>query len=204
MQRLHLQNGKDPIIREMRLVLASASPRRAELLRAAGIEFDTVAVDIDERVLPGETPEACVARLARAKASAVALRLTASQAATPILGADTVVAVDGEILGKPKDEVDATRMLSLLAGRAHQVATGVCILKEGREASGVALTTVYFARMSTKEIAFYVQTGEGRDKAGAYAVQGLASRYVERIDGSYSNVVGLPVALVYRILQNLR
>ena len=188
----------------MRLVLASASPRRAELLRAAGIEFDTVAVDIDERVLPGETPEACVARLARAKASAVALRLTASQAATPILGADTVVAVDGEILGKPKDEVDATRMLSLLAGRAHQVATGVCILKEGREASDVALTTVYFARMSTKEIAFYVQTGEGRDKAGAYAVQGLASRYVERIDGSYSNVVGLPVALVYRILQNLR
>jgi septum formation protein len=188
----------------MRLVLASASPRRAELLRAAGIEFDTVAVDIDERVLPGETPEACVARLARAKASAVALRLTASQGAAPILGADTVVAVDGEILGKPKDEVDATRMLSLLAGRAHQVATGVCILKEGREASGVALTTVYFARMSTKEIAFYVQTGEGRDKAGAYAVQGLASRYVERIDGSYSNVVGLPVALVYRILQNLR
>jgi septum formation protein len=188
----------------MRLVLASASPRRAELLRAAGIEFDTLAVDVDERVLPGETPEACVARLARAKAAAAAPRLSASQADAPILGADTIVAVDGEILGKPKDDGDATRMLGMLAARAHQVATGVCVLRQGREAAEIAASTVYFARMSTAEIAFYVQTGEGRDKAGAYAIQGLASRYIERIDGSYSNVVGLPVAVVYRILQNLR
>jgi septum formation protein len=184
----------------MRLVLASASPRRAELLRAAGIAFDTLAVDVDERVNDGEAPDACVRRLASAKAAAAWAELQAKGAL--VLGADTVVAVDGVILGKPIDDEDARRMLRLLSGRSHEVATGVSLRHQGGETVRVELTTVFFAPIRTDEIDWYVQSGEGRDKAGAYAIQGLGSRFVERIAGSYSNVVGLPVAVVYQLLRD--
>lgn len=184
----------------MRLILASASPRRAELLRAAGIAFDVAAANVDESVLPGETPREHVRRLAEAKARAVLPRAGEQ----PVLAADTVVVVDGVILGKPVDDVDARRMLGILSGRAHEVITGVTLLHEPAKAgphvrTDVAVTTVEFAELSDAEIDWYVASGEPADKAGAYAVQGLASRFVTRIDGSYSNVVGLPVALVYQL-----
>jgi len=182
-----------------RLILASASPRRAALLRAAGLEFDVAAADVDEAVLPGEAAQAYVQRLAEDKARAVAV----SAGQRPVLGADTTVVVDGEILAKPADAGDARRMLRLLSGRSHDVMTGVCLLDPGRGhpavRSAVATTAVEFAPMNSQEIDWYVASGEPLDKAGAYAVQGLASRFVTRLDGSYSNVVGLPVALVYRM-----
>lgn len=184
------------------MILASASPRRAELLRAARIEFDVIRADVDESVLPGESPEQHVRRLAEAKARAVLAR----SPDRPVLGADTVVVVDGEILGKPSDNVDARRMLRLLSGRQHVVMTGVCLLRpDGPSEAGhyvpvaVAATMVEFAPLSDVEIDWYAASGEPADKAGAYGVQGLASRFVTRIDGSYSNVVGLPVAVVYRL-----
>jgi septum formation protein len=215
----------------MRLILASASPRRADLLRSAGIDFDVIHADVDESVLPGETPEQHVRRLADAKARAVLARV----GARPVLGADTVVVVDGQILGKPRDDGDARRMLRLLSGRQHVVMTGVCLLsRDGpgpaeagydgrsqgpadhlRQGYGgpptpsakaeaghyvhMTVTMVEFAALTDAEIDGYVASGEPADKAGAYAVQGLASRFVTRIDGSYSNVVGLPVDVVYRL-----
>jgi septum formation protein len=184
------------------LVLASASPRRAELLRAAGIDFDVLIANVDESVHRGETPAQHVARLAEEKA----LRVLPEARNRPVLGADTVVVVDGEILGKPADAADAGRMLRILSGRQHQVMTGVALIPEPASAGlggsislsdGIEVTTVEFAPISPAEIAAYVGSGEPMDKAGAYAIQGLASRFVTRIEGSYSNVVGLPVALVY-------
>jgi septum formation protein len=180
------------------LILASASPRRADLLAAAGFEFVVRPVEIDEQPRDGETPVDYVLRLAREKAAAAA-------AANPVSGevviaADTSVVVDGQILGKPVDDEDACRMLRLLSGREHEVLTGVAIRRDGREASAVASTCVQFLPLTTEEITWYVASGEPRDKAGAYAVQGLASRFVEQIRGSYANVVGLPVALVHRLL----
>jgi septum formation protein len=192
----------------MRLILASASPRRAELLRAAGIAFDVVAADVDESVHAGEPAEAYARRVAEAKARAVCRR-----AGGVVLAADTVVVVDAHILGKPADEHDARRMLRLLAGRAHQVLTGVCVCEAGprpsdglaagspRVALAVDRTLVEFAPLTGAEIDWYVASGEPMDKAGAYAIQGLASRFVSRIEGSYSNVVGLPVARVYEMLR---
>jgi septum formation protein len=186
------------------LILASASPRRAELLRAARIAFETRAVDIDETALPDESPDAHVRRLAEEKARAV----HAKRRDAVVLGADTVVVVDDQILGKPRDEEDAARMLRMLSGRAHDVLTGVAVippaaLKTGRS-KGLAVevdrTRVWFSALTDDEIAWYVATREPMDKAGAYAIQGFASRFIERIEGSYSNVVGLPVALVYRLL----
>jgi len=181
------------------LILASASPRRAELLRAAGIQFDVLPADIDESVLPGESAEHHVRRLAEAKACAVLPRA----GGRPVLSADTVVVVAGEILGKPADDGDARRMLRLLSGRSHEVMTGICLLRHdgerGKQSSEVAVTTVEFASLTDAEINWYVASGEPHDKAGAYAIQGLASRFVTRIDGCYSNVVGLPVAVVYRV-----
>lgn len=189
----------------MGLILASASPRRAELLRAAGIQFDVLPADVDESVLPDESAEHHVRRLAEAKACAVLPRADGS----PVLAADTVVVVAGEILGKPADEGDARRMLRLLSGRSHEVMTGVCLVRHERgsgkgewgsvSASEVAVTTVEFAPLTDAEIDWYVASGEPGDKAGAYAIQGLASRFVTRIDGSYSNVVGLPAGVVYRM-----
>jgi septum formation protein len=175
------------------LVLASSSPRRSELLRNAGISFVVKAADVDETVRSGENPEEYVVRVAVDKAMAVA-----SEAGDTVLGADTTVVIDGEILGKPVDNADAERMLQLLQGRRHDVITGICVKKGNDIVRDWAATKVWFAPMSEDQIREYVASGEPVDKAGAYAIQGLASKFIEKIDGSYSNVVGLPVALVYK------
>jgi septum formation protein len=178
------------------VILASRSPRRAELLTAAGISFEVLAADIDETPHPDETPAAYVERLAIDKARAVfALRPEAR-----VLGADTTVTIDGEILGKPVDEADAVRMLRLLNGRPHDVHTGVALVSAAGVRSAVDTTRVWFAPMTDEDISWYVATGETLDRAGAYAIQGFASRFIPRIEGSYSNVVGLPLALVSSIL----
>jgi septum formation protein len=181
----------------MRLVLASGSPRRRELLSAAGFTFEVRMVDVDERRENGERAAAYVDRLSRAKAEAAAVRDPGSA----VIGADTVVVVDEEVLGKPRDASDAVRMLRLLSGRAHDVLTGVAVTWHGRTTSHVERTTVWFAPLSEHDIAWYVASGEPMDKAGAYAIQALASRFVPRIEGSYANVVGLPVAAVVRLLE---
>lgn len=183
----------------MTIVLASASPRRAELLRAAGFSFVVDPVAIDESALPGETPEAHVRRLARAKATAVAAR----HPTQVVVGADTVVVVGGRILGKPRDDADASDMLSALSDRVHHVYTAVAVTTNGLILDEVDVTAVRFAPLSPGDIAAYVASGEPRDKAGAYAIQGWASRVVEHLDGSYSGVVGLPVAVVHRLLVSL-
>ena len=178
------------------LILASRSPRRAELLSAAGIEFRVRVADIDETPRAGEKALDYSLRLAREKALAV-------EAAPDevVLGADTIVLLDGEIMGKPRDDADAVRMLGALAGREHEVITGVCLRRGGVVRCEAAVTKVRFARLTGDDIAAYAASGEPSDKAGAYAIQGLASRFVERIEGSYSNVVGLPVELVWRMLR---
>ena len=181
------------------LVLASASPRRQELLRNAGIPFDVQPAHIPEDPLPGEGARECAERLAREKALAVA-----EQRPTAIvLGADTVVVIDGQILGKPTDSADAARMLRMLSGREHQVITGVCLVAGGQWSVASEITAVTMSEISEQEIAGYVSGGEPMDKAGAYAIQGIASGWILRIEGDYSNVVGLPVALVYRMLRKL-
>ena len=179
------------------LVLASRSPRRAELLAAAGIPFEVLAADIDETPREGEAPGAYVERLAIEKARAVlGLRPDAA-----VLGADTTVTIDGLILGKPVDASEATAMLRRLQGRAHDVFTGVALVSTEGVQSAVDRTRVWFNSMTDEDISWYVESGEPVDRAGAYAIQGLASRFIPRIDGSYSNVVGLPVALVSSILR---
>jgi septum formation protein len=183
----------------MHLILASASPRRAELLRAAAMSFDVLPVEIDERFNPGEKPEEAVVRLAGAKAEAVAV----AHPDAVVLGADTTVVVDGEALGKPADAQAKARMLRMLSGRTHQVLTGICLCSRGRRLADVETTHVRMAALTDAEIAWYVATAEGADKAGGYAVQGLASRFIEGIDGSYSNVVGLPISRVYKLLKEL-
>ena len=183
----------------MVLVLASASPRRAELLAAAGYRFVVDPAFCDESGRPGEGPPDYARRVAADKAAVVAAR----HPGAIVLGADTVVVVEGVVLGKPADAADAARMLRLLSGRAHDVLTAVSVRRGSTHVQHLESTTVRFARLRDVEIAWYVSTGEPADKAGAYAVQGLASRYVEAVDGSYSNVVGLPVAPLYRILCEL-
>ncbi|PYX86770.1 MAG: septum formation inhibitor Maf [Acidobacteria bacterium] len=180
------------------LILASASPRRQELLRNAGIEFVVHPTDIAEIPEPGETPDACAERLAREKASAIAHLYPGRL----ILGADTIVVVDGEMLGKPADAADAARMLRLLSGQQHEVITGVCLIGPGFQDVSSETTAVEFSELTEAEIAFYVSSREPMDKAGAYAIQGIASRWIPRIKGDYSNVVGLPVALVYKLLRS--
>ena len=179
------------------LVLASGSPRRQELLRSAGISFEVQPADIPENALPGEAAKDCAERLARDKALAVA----SQRPHDFILGADTVVVVDGQILGKPTDAADAARMLRLLSGREHQVITGVCLVVSAQPSVASETTLVTVSEITEKDIAGYVASGEPMDKAGAYAIQGLASRWIPRIEGDYSNVVGLPVALVLRMLR---
>jgi septum formation protein len=174
-------------------ILASASPRRAELLQSAGFVFTVDVADVDETPRPDEAADAYVQRLAVAKAVAVAARRPGAL----VLGADTTVVVDGDILGKPVDAADAGRMVRRLAGRGHLVHTGVALVRDGQTRSGVATTTVWFAPMSNEEVDAYVASGEPMDKAGAYGIQGRAARFVTRIDGAYDTVVGLPVALVY-------
>jgi len=183
----------------VRLLLASASPRRAALLAAAGFEFEVAPSHVDERELPGESPEAHVGRLAVAKVRAARL----DHPDVAVLGADTVVVVDGRILGKPASDDEAETMLRALSGRSHEVLTGVALGLGDDLVTAVDRTTVTFAALSASEIAWYVASGEPRDKAGAYGIQGLASRFVDRIEGSYSNVVGLPVSVVYRLIRGI-
>ena len=185
------------------LVLASASPRRQELLRNAGISFAVQPADVDETPLAGESARNCAERLAREKALAV----SRVRPGDLILGADTVVVVGETVLGKPVDAADAARMLRMLSARVHQVITGVCFIDPAaagqmpvaRTASETTLVTM--SEISDDEIRAYVGTGEPMDKAGAYAIQGMASRWIPRIEGDYNNVVGLPVALVYHMLR---
>ncbi len=179
------------------LILVSASPRRAELLRNAGIPFAVVPAHVREELLPNEMPLDYAQRLARDKASAI----FASHPEDAVLGADTVVVVDEHLLEKPAHAEDAARMLRLLSGRTHQVITGVCVLAKGFERSVAEVTQVTFSELSNDEIAAYVRTREPMDKAGAYAIQGIASRWAERIEGCYFNVVGLPMPRVYQLLQ---
>ena len=182
------------------IILASGSPRRAELLRAAGIEFTIKVADVDETLLPNETAYEYVSRLARSKAEAVA-RLAGSGGT--ILGADTTVVIDDEIAAKPVDENDARRMLHHLSGQWHEVLTGVALIHGHHLLVEVEVTRVRFALLTAKEIDWYVGTGEPMDKAGGYGIQGYASRFVERIEGSYSNVVGLPVSRVYDMMRRI-
>jgi septum formation protein len=221
----------------MSLILASSSPRRQELLRAAGIEFEVEAADLPEVPHPGEPPQQFAERMAREKAHTVAHRR--QRPGEWVLAADTVVFVNGEILGKPADApdpaADATRMLRLLSGREHKVITGVCLVNSGqcsvasgrgssgqwsvgsgqkspavdRQPSAVDIvasetTRVWMDKLSEDDIRDYIATGEPLDKAGAYAIQGRASRWIPRIEGCYFNVVGLPVPLVYRMLRERR
>jgi septum formation protein len=194
----------------MLLVLASASPRRAELLRAAGFVFVTLPVDVDEQVVPGEAPQAYVLRLAMEKSRralealpTLSIPKASSQTPTVVLGADTAVVIGGRILGKPSDADDARSMLRQLSGRTHEVLTGLSLRAQGWERSHVEATSVRFSPLTDADVEWYVQSGEGRDKAGAYAIQGLASRFIPRIEGSYSNVVGLPVAAVHELVAEI-
>ena len=178
------------------LILASQSPRRSELLKTAGIPFRISPANVDETSKSGEEPEEYVKRIAEMKAIA-----EPASGDEIVLGADTIVIIDDAMLGKPKDEADAARMLGLLSGRRHEVITGICLKGRGKLVGDWAVTRVWFAPLSEAEITDYVASGEPMDKAGAYAIQGLGSKFVERIDGSYDNVVGLPVALVYKHLK---
>ena len=178
------------------LVLASQSPRRSELLRQAGLPFIVRIPGIVESRLSAESPQEYVRRLAVAKARAVA-----ADPAEFVLAADTVVVCAGEVLEKPRSIDDAARMLRLLSGRPHTVLTGVCLLHAGVERAEVEATRVVFTPMTKEEVLAYTSSGEPMDKAGAYAIQGRASKFIERIEGCYFNVVGLPVALVYRLLK---
>jgi septum formation protein len=180
-----------------RLVLASASPRRRELLAAAGLEFDSDVAEVDETPAPGEAPPTYVLRVARLKAEAVAAR----HPARPVLGADTAVVVGSMMLGKPVDAEEVSRMLTQLSARAHEVLTGVALAFRGQIYAEVEKTTVWFSKLSDEEIDWYAGSGEPLDKAGGYAIQGLASRFIPRIEGSYTNVVGLPVATVLQLLR---
>jgi septum formation protein len=238
------------------LVLASASPRRRELLTQAGFTFEVHPADIPEDPYPDEDPIAYVTRLAREKAQAVFCELTecqgttsvvpqmhqneigalapegspsdslgapsfrlfpgervgslelrgaqASSAALQVLGADTTVTLDNHILGKPSDPADAARMLRLLSGRTHRVITGVALVTANRTEAAAEVTTVQFLELSDQEIADYIATGEPMDKAGAYAIQGRAARWIPRIEGCYFNVVGLPISLVSTLLKSIQ
>jgi septum formation protein len=180
------------------LILASSSPRRRELLANAGIPFAAAAADVPEVYTPGERPADFALRLAREKALAVA----ALHPGKYVLGADTIVIVDNEILGKPRDAEDAGRMLRTLSGREHDVTTAVCVVtRTGEEISRLETTRVHFLPISDEEILAYVSNGEPLDKAGAYAIQGIASKWIDRIEGDYFTVMGLPVALVWKMLR---
>lgn len=179
-----------------RLILASSSPRRKELLDAVGWPYEAIVAGIDESVRPNESPAVYVQRLARSKAEAVAVGLQSGL----VLGADTTVVINGEILGQPLDDEDARRMLNLLSGKWHEVLTGVAALRVGGETRvDYETTRVRFAEMSEREVDWYVATGEARGKAGAYGIQGAAGLFIEEIEGDYFNIVGLPMRLVYEL-----
>ena len=189
----------------MKLILASSSPRRAEILRDAGIAFEIHATQINEAELPSEAAHAMVARLAEAKARAAAAQIGASAHDCIIVGADTTVELDGEILGKPRDSTHAREILAKLSGRIHHVSTGMFLLRLPGNATRAAVenSAVTFVPLSAKDIDAYVASGEPLGKAGAYAIQGLAGRYISRIEGCYFNVVGLPLARLHALLREL-
>jgi septum formation protein len=183
------------------LILASASPRRAELLRAAGIPFEVTVADIDETQHVGEDAEQYVRRLAAGKAA----RVAGMCPGRTVLGADTAVVLDGEVLGKPRDAADAAEMLSRLSGRSHRVMTGVCLIDPaGRAQTAMASTLVEFRQLSAAEIGEYVASGEPMDKAGAYGIQAGARGFIARLDGDVDTVVGLPVGLVQAMCRAVR
>lgn len=182
-----------------RLVLASASPRRSELLRQAGFRFEVVPAHINEDTRPDEDPIAYVVRLAREKAQVAYAQISDPEAV--VLGADTTVTLDGHILAKPEDASEAIGMLRMLSGRTHRVITGVSVATTARTEVAAEVTAVQFVTLCEEEIAGYVATGEPMDKAGAYGIQGYAARWIPRIEGCYFNVVGLPVALVTSMLE---
>jgi len=182
----------------VRFVLASASPRRAELLLAAGFEFDVVPADVDETPAPGEPPREYALRVARAKADHVARQFSDGRV---ILAADTVVVAGGRLMGKPANAPDAESMLKDLSGNVHEVHTAVVVRGPRRQVEEVVTTEVRFNPLSDGEIAWYISTGEAMGKAGAYGIQGRAARFIDRIDGSWSNVVGLPISTAYRLLE---
>jgi septum formation protein len=182
-----------------RLILASSSPRRRDLLLQAGLRFDVMPAHIDETRREGELPAAYVERLALEKAQAIA----ALHPSSVVLGADTTVVLDGQILNKPNDLVDAERMLRALSGRMHQVLTGLAVVTQGAEHRHVETTTVFFADIGEGELAHYLSTGDSLDKAGAYGIQGYAARWVTRIEGDFFNVMGLPLAATVRLLDQI-
>ena len=189
----------------MKLILASSSPRRAEVLRDAGIAFEISPSQIDESRLPGEPAQIMVARLAEAKARAAVALVSHSESNCIVIGADTAVELGGEIFGKPRDAADAREMLEALSGRTHRVLTGIFLIRlpDDVTRSAVESTSVALLALEREEIEAYVATGEPLDKAGAYAIQGRAGRYIPRIEGCYFNVVGLPLARLHALLREL-
>lgn len=183
------------------MILASASPRRAELLTSAGYTFAILPVEVDETPHQGEPPIEYVIRVARAKAEAAALRCRES--GSVVLAADTAVVAAGRILGKPRDRSDAEQMLKTLSGAIHEVHTGVIIRRSNRDVSAVTTTRVRFSPLLDSEIAWYVASGEPEGKAGGYAIQARAARFVDWMEGSWSNVVGLPIGTVHRLLKEI-
>ncbi|MBI2681848.1 MAG: septum formation inhibitor Maf [Acidobacteriales bacterium] len=180
------------------LILASGSPRRRELLTAAGIAFTVQPADVPEIQKPGEAAAAFASRVATEKARAVA----GARPGSFVLAADTIVVVDGAVLGKPRDAADAARMLRMLSGREHEVTTGVCLIQpDGSVLAETVTTVVRFVPLTDSDVAGYIASGEPMDKAGAYAIQGLASRWIPEVRGEYANVVGLPIARVWKILK---
>src|SRR5712692_5228789 len=189
----------------MKLILASASPRRAEVLRNAGIAFEAMATGVDEAPQPNESPEELVRRLAENKARLAAPRVAGRDGPVIVVGADTEVVLDGAVLGKPASAEDARGMLRRLSGRTHSVITGLAAIRlpDGEARTELETTQVSFAPLTPEEVEDYVASGEPFDKAGAYAIQGRGGRFVTRVEGCYFNVVGLPLARLYRILCDL-
>lgn len=185
-----------------KIYLASGSPRRRELLTQIGVDFSVLKVDVDESCFENETPLDYVQRVAVAKAEAGREKLTEQQL-TPVLGADTSVVVDEQILGKPQNEADSRSMLQLLSGRSHQVLTAVAVVTKVETSCLISSSTVHFASLSDDDIAWYLSTQEGSDKAGSYAVQGLAAMFIEKIQGSYSGIMGLPLRETSMLLKQL-
>lgn len=185
-----------------RIVLASASPRRGELLRQAGIACDVRPVDLDESVLPGESPERYVLRLAEAKARAAWTRRP-DGADDPVLAADTTVVLDGRVYGKPADESEARAMLGRLSGRTHEVHTAIAVVHSGGAATRLCTSRVTMRAIAPEELEWYCATGEPYDKAGGYAIQGRAAVFVSRLDGSYSGVMGLPLCETWELLRSV-
>lgn len=188
----------------MKLVLASASPRRAQILRDAGFTFEVIPAHVDETRLPRESAPDYVSRVASSKARRVAQSLAAKKERALVIGADTVVVVGRHIIGKPRDAADARRILRLLSGKTHKVLTGVSVVSvpSGKEVQYVETTLVQFLRLSDADIREYLATGEPFDKAGAYGIQGAGGRFVRRIEGCYFNVMGLPLSRVWTMLRD--